>query len=234
MRASLHGLFDRALARSCATVSTMMVLGDATAQQVEFGVSQRTLTAPTDRIVTIPGTQAHSHWNVSRSGRMGLIGLISAGPMSHLTYVLCAQFWPQTSWTSVGKRVAAVITLNSPIQITSTFMLVTLLAGYSVADAANKVHADLLSTWAVNNCYWPPILALNMKFVPVAQQASVGAVFHAIWNVALSVMANRTVAECKQDTREEEAHETRPFSSSQTPDICPRLHTSSCTPDNNA
>jgi hypothetical protein len=68
-----------------------------------------------------------------------------------------------------------------------------MLAGGSLReDVIPKVREDFLKTWAINNCFWPPVLALNMKFVALNNQATVGGVAHAVWNIFLAYMANRS------------------------------------------
>jgi hypothetical protein len=118
---------NRTLLRSSISVGTLMLTGDAIAQQYEAGsVNTRSRAARTDRIVALPWSSADGvqrQWNVTRSGRMAIIGVISAGPISHWTYVLCSHFFPGTTWPQLGKRVLAVVTLNAPVQINMTFGL---------------------------------------------------------------------------------------------------------------
>jgi hypothetical protein len=125
---------------------------------------------------------------------MATIGLVSAGPISHWTYVLCAHFFPGTSWPQLGRRVLAVVTFNAPVQIHMTFGLTIMLAGGTLNEVREKLREDFLQTWAINNCYWPPILALNMKYVALNSQAAVGGVAHAFWNIFLAYMANRSTS----------------------------------------
>eukprot|EP01043_Picozoa_sp_COSAG02_P075949 COSAG02_NODE_15897_length_1132_cov_1.326234_1_plen_220_part_00 len=180
--------FNRALLRSSVSVGTLMLTGDAIAQQYE-GHSARTRISNFDRTVSLPGER---QWNVTRSGRMATIGIISAGPLSHWTYVMCSHFFPGTGWAQIGKRVLAVVILQAPVQIHMTFGLTILLAGGTLAEITKKLREDFLKTWAINNCFWPPVLAVNMRFVALNNQAVVGGLGHAFWNVFLAYMANRS------------------------------------------
>ena len=55
----------------------------------------------------------------------------------------------------VAKKALAVIVFNGPIQISMTFSLVTLFAGGSLMDCADKISRDLPTTWLINCFYWP-------------------------------------------------------------------------------
>ena len=132
--------------------------------------------------------------DLGRAARMGTIGCVSAGPISFWTYTLCAHYFPGVAWPQIGKRLVAILVLNSPVSISCTFALSTLLAGGTLRDAAAKIRRDLAETWAMNNSFWPPILVANLRWVSTANQASVGAIAHAAWNVYLSYMANKKPA----------------------------------------
>ena len=54
-----------------------------------------------------------------------------------------------------------------------------------------KILRDGPRTFGVNCLFWPPILALNMRYVALHNQATIGGVGHAIWNIFLAYMANR-------------------------------------------
>jgi hypothetical protein len=189
--------FNRDAVRSGCIVGCLMVTGDAVAQQIE-GRDARTLVKPSDRFIRLPPHLAISgwrDWNLTRSARLGCVGVLSAGPISHWTYVLCAHFIPGTALRQCAKKALAVCAFNGPVQISMTFSLVTLFAGGTLSDAAVKIKRDLPKTWAVNNLYWPPILIANMSLVPLRNQAAVGSVAHAVWNIFLAWMANQTSAQ---------------------------------------
>ena len=181
---------NRDAVRSGCFVGALMVTGDAVSQQIE-GKNARTLVKSSDQFLRLPGGDGRE-WNTSRSARLGMVGTISAGPISHWTYVLLSHFLPGTSWTLVAKKAAAVVVFNSPIQISMTFTLVTLFADGTLMDAAAKLQRDFPKTWFINAFYWPPILMCNMKLVTLRNQAAVGSVAHAVWNIFLAYMANQT------------------------------------------
>lgn len=186
----LSTFFNRDAVRSGCIVGTLMVTGDALAQQLE-GKNSRSLVKPTDRFFPVPGGEERQ-WNASRSARLGVVGIISAGPISHWTYVLMSHFLPGTAWLQVAKKAAAVVVFQSPFQISMTFTLVTLFADGTLTDAAVKLQRDLPKTWFINAFYWLPILTCNMKLVALRNQAAVGSVAHAVWNIFLAYMANQT------------------------------------------
>ena len=84
------GMFlNRALARSMASVSTLMFTGDCVAQQFET-VTSRGVASPHDRVVPLPAwlgsgssggaaaeAQQRRQWNASRSLRMVRFSIIS-------------------------------------------------------------------------------------------------------------------------------------------------------------
>ena len=132
-------MFGKPLLRSVVSVGTLMFAGDAIAQQLEDSSASHTTVGPDDRILSLPtwreaqNGRARRQWNLSRSVRMGAIGVISAGPLSHGTYMLCARVFPGTAWRPVLKKVALVVVL-APVQISSTFSLVVVLAGGTLTE----------------------------------------------------------------------------------------------------
>ena len=131
-----------------------------------------------------------------------------------------------TTWRAIAKKVVCILSLNPPIQTTSTFVLATVFTGglnyaslekasplkplnpsvhlshlmcmdfnatLPALQAMSKVLQDLPWTWAIAWVFWTPVLAANMKLVPLANQAVVGGVAWAVWNVFLAYVANKEV-----------------------------------------
>jgi len=198
-------------ARSCATIGGLMFGSDFVAQRVcrslfsllpsEVRSDPRYVESPGDLgaldlargTVREPGSfdDDGRRVDLARAAKMGAIGCVSAGPLSFWTYQLCAHLFPGVAWRQVGKRVVAILALTMPVSISSTFALSTLLGGGTPRDAAAKISRDLRETWMANTYFWPPILVANLRWVRTANQASVGAVAHAVWNVYLSLMTNK-------------------------------------------
>ena len=109
-------------------------------------------------------------------------------------YILCSRLFPGTAWVPVVKKVAVIGAL-APVQISCTFSLATVMAGGTAADCLAKIRRDGVYTWAAFFGFWPPVLALNMRYVALHAQAQVGGVGHAFWNVFLAYMANANSAQ---------------------------------------
>lgn len=181
--------FDRYLVRSMFSISGLMLTGDIIAQQLED--PSKSYVCDNDRFFKLPIPGFNREWNASRSARFATIGFISSGPISHCTYVLAFRLIPGTNWFDVAKKVGGIVVFNTPIQLSSTFTLTTFFAGGNLADAVKKIKRDMWKTWKVSATFWPPLLALNMKVVPLYSQPIVGGVGWAVWNIFLAYMANQ-------------------------------------------
>ena len=55
-----------------------------------------------------------------------------------------------------------------------------------------KLEMDVLETWGVGALYWPFVLSLNFRYVPLHHRPLVGAFAGSFWNVYTAFKANKT------------------------------------------
>ena len=72
-----------------------------------------------------------------------------------------------------------------------SFASVALLSGKSGADIRDKVSRDVAPTWLTGVCYWPFVMALTFRVVPLRHRALSSAGFGAVWHIYLSSQANK-------------------------------------------
>jgi hypothetical protein len=76
-----------------------------------------------------------------------------------------------------------------------SFASVALLSGKSGADIRDKVSRDVAPTWLTGVCYWPFVMALTFRVVPLRHRALSSAGFGAVWHIYLSSQANKAPVE---------------------------------------
>ena len=140
---------------------------------------------------------ATRRWNVSRSFRMAAVGLAVSGPLSHATYVGVARGLPDAG---TAQRVLAIV-LVAPVNLTATMASVGTLQGLSREGVWARVRRDVPPTWQLNAIFWPPALTLILNRVPLANRGAVGATFWFAWSIVLSLFANRTGEEGREESR---------------------------------
>tara|TARA_B100000780_G_scaffold261304_1_gene213682 strand:+ start:114 stop:698 length:585 start_codon:yes stop_codon:yes gene_type:complete len=177
----------RQLLITAAQVSTSMAVGDVICQCLEQDAYNLGLNS-----VSI---------DVKRSSRMFLVGAFVSGPWSHCQYQLLEKFIPGNTGGAVAKKVLSAAAL-APIGISLMFSSVLLLQGKS-EKIEDKLKDDVLETWAIGALYWPAVLTMNFKFVPLNSRPLVGAFAGSFWNIYTAYQANKVVV-VLEDTREVE------------------------------
>jgi len=173
-----------ALARTVSQVSSSMAIGDVACQILE---TSEDITKPDfDRI----------NWNRTRT--MFTCGLIVSGPWSHGQYSLLEYLFAGTTSKAVAKKVV-FSALQAPISISLTFSTICLLQGKGIEGAKKKVLSDVPQTWLTGNIFWPAIMGINFKFVPLNHRPLVGSVAGAFWNIYIAYQANKVEGKGKID-----------------------------------
>lgn len=127
--------------------------------------------------------------DLTRTLHMGLVRSFLMAPVLHHYFPLLARALPGTSWPRVLGRVALDSALASPIVTAATFGAFSVLQGRP-EDAAPRIRAQLLPTWATGLCYWPFVHLANFRFVGAPHQALVAHCASVPWNVVLSYRSN--------------------------------------------
>jgi protein Mpv17 len=109
-----------------------------------------------------------------------------------MQHIIMERLIPGAAWTPVvGKVITAA--LVAPMNISLTFTFLGALKGHSAEVIEKKVRLDLGSTWATGIMYWPAVMLLNFRFVPLQHRATAGSAFGTLWHIYLSKQANKVV-----------------------------------------
>ena len=163
------------LLRSNAAVSTAVFVGDIGCQASEGRLHS-------------DGTG----WDSARTLRMVTAAFIATGPLSFMWNQFLERRLPGREMRQVFRKMLAN-GLFAPVQITTSFTVITLLSGRSLQDAQRKVRQDLPFTFAIGSGYWPLVGFVQFRFVPLQYRPFVGSAAGAVYNVFFSSMANRPV-----------------------------------------
>jgi len=158
----------RQAARTCCVVATTMTGADMVCQGLEGATS----------------------WDHHRSLRMGLVGLVLAGPITQVQQLALERIFPGASAKTVACKVLGSAA-TSPFIISSQFAFVGALKGMPWNENVTKIKRDVLPTWAAGFAFWPVITSINFRFVPLPNRAVVVGCAGALWNVYLCRQANK-------------------------------------------
>ncbi|PSC70900.1 PXMP2 4 family 4 [Micractinium conductrix] len=101
-------------------------------------------------------------------------GALCVGPFGHAWYLgldraARAVFTPGSAAFVAGKVIADTAVFG-PLHVGGYFTYMTLLEGGSWGDAMTKLRRDFWPTFSAELTVWPPLQAVNFKFVPVEYQ----------------------------------------------------------------
>ena len=162
--------------RNCIVTSTSMAVGDAVCQRLEH---------------TRDGTGT-GEWCAERSKRMAIVGLFLSGPVSQWQHVFLERMFRGNHARAVASKVAAGAAM-APAVLSANFAFVGALQGHDGAQIGSKLRRDVGPTWLAGACYWPFVLALNFRLVPLEHRAVVSAAAGTAWHIYLSAQANKAV-----------------------------------------
>jgi protein Mpv17 len=93
-------------------------------------------------------------------------------------------------WVYLGTKVAADQFIFGPVYLLIFFYTTGLMSGKTISECNSKVKQSFLPTYLLDSIIWPPIQALNFKFVKLHYQPLVVNGVNLFWNSYLSMTAN--------------------------------------------
>ena len=129
-------------------------------------------------------------WDAERSRIMVTTGFCASAPWTHLQFHGLERWAPGLAGPAIVRKVAACTAL-APIPISILFASVLAQQGGSLREIKDKLSAHVLPAWQAGSLYWPAVLTLNFKYVPVKHRPLVTAISWSVWSVYLSYMANK-------------------------------------------
>lgn len=173
--------FLRPLCKSTVMIGLSMALGDFTCQHIEQWNRE-------DGIM-----------NYKRSVIFGLIGTFITGPVS-FTFQWNLEKWvPGKAIVQVLKKTLFNSTFAFIVSLPLMFTAVTLLQPgpngeqRTLEDAKRKIKADLVPTFITAAFFWPMVNIIVYRYVATINRATVSSMVGVLWNIYLSMMANKNV-----------------------------------------
>jgi protein Mpv17 len=134
-------------------------------------------------------------YDVMRTIRLGSFGFLLHGTSGHYFYGFLDSKLPGTAPMTVATKVAIDQTIWNPIFGCMFFGYLHLVEGKSFEEYVNKLKADLktavMGSWAV----WVPAHTINFAFIPPSQRLLYINSIQIGYNVFLSFLGNKSVAE---------------------------------------
>lgn len=138
-------------------------------------------------------------YDAMRTIRMGSFGFLLHGTTGHYFYGFLDGKLPGTATKTVATKVFIDQTIWNPIFGCMFFGYLNLMEGKSFADYTNKIKADLktavMGSWAV----WVPAHCINFAYIPPSQRLLYINSIQIGYNIFLSFLGNKEVAEEKKE-----------------------------------
>jgi protein Mpv17 len=160
--------------------------------------------------------QIESHgkegYNYPRTMRMGLWGLLGAGPLCHPWYKwlhVAATNLKIGKWRTIGFKMGFDLLLFMPFIINVYFVMVGAMEGRSIDQIKVKIKDNVLPSWMTALSFWTGAQLLNFRFMPIQYQSVTVFFFNAIWNSLISIINHQEQYGKKDDVRGLEAELSR-------------------------
>lgn len=159
-----------ALPRTACIIGVEMACGDAAEQRLE---------------------SSSSSWDMQRSARLGLTGVLMTGPLAHCLFQGLERMAPGTSFNAVARKVAGN-SLFMPVMIGATLSTAWLFEGRTAREIRASLDRELWPSVGAGLLFWPIVNVGIFRFVPMHARPAVSSGFGGLWGVFLSARANAT------------------------------------------
>jgi len=141
-------------------------------------------------------------WNAPRSIQLGLYGLFVAGPLTHAWYQVLERIaGGGNSLKTALTKAAMDQSMAAPLFTGIFFAVNSLMAQIAESRTVSlvQVHNTLARNWwstlLVNWTFWPAMMLVGMKYVPLNLRVLYGNVLGVFWGAYLSHTLHEPVAE---------------------------------------
>jgi protein Mpv17 len=142
-------------------------------------------------------------YDIARTARLGSFGFLLHGTTGHYFYRFLDSKLPGTATMTVATKVAIDQTIWNPIFGCMFFGYLHLVEGKTFDQYVNKLNADLktavMGSWVV----WVPAHIVNFRFVPPSQRLLYINSIQIGYNVFLSFLGNKKVADSEEKPKTE-------------------------------
>jgi len=139
---------------------------------------------------------------LERNAKFSAVGLLWVGPLLTYWFNVMDRVVPGKSPRAVGAKLVADQVLQGPFMIGTMYLWTSLLSGYSLRQARDKVDRELWNTWVNSVIVWGPVQILQQAVVPLHYRVLVANFVSFFWDTYLSLkMMNGCKAETRQGAR---------------------------------
>ena len=206
-------------ARNCVFVSASMAGADATCQFILHRAAEQKKTmalAKAKRLSQSPQSHQQSqpqsqpppprstlqqrhpeNWmgsgewlDLNRTARFAVLGLLLSGPLSQGQHIILERLFPGNAAKEIAFKVAGGAGM-APLTLSLNFAFLGAMKGKSAEETKDKIARDLGPTWLAGACYWPFVMAVTFRLVPLEHRAIAASSAGALWQIYLSNQADR-------------------------------------------
>ncbi|EPS64697.1 hypothetical protein M569_10085, partial [Genlisea aurea] len=129
-------------------------------------------------------------WDMVRTMRMSVFGLIILGPSQHFWFNFAGRLFPNRDVVSTLKKLGMGQLMFAPAINTSFFSFNAALQGESRNEIVARLKRDLIPTLRNGILYWPLCDFVTYKAIPVHLQPLLNSSFSYLWTIYLTYMAS--------------------------------------------
>ncbi|XP_047315442.1 PXMP2/4 family protein 4-like [Impatiens glandulifera] len=129
-------------------------------------------------------------YDVVRTLRMGVYGLLILGPTLHYWFNFMSRILPKRDMITTFKKMFLGQAVYGPCMTVVFFSTNAALQGESRGEIISRLKRDVVPTMLSGIMYWPFCDFLTFKFFPVHLQPLVSNSFSYLWTIYLTYMAS--------------------------------------------
>lgn len=167
----------RPLITNCLTACGLCMIGDFMAQKTEKAMDIE--------------SHGKEQYNYGRTMRMGVWGLMGAGPLCLPWYKwlhVAATNLNTGKWRTIGFKLGFDMLLFMPFIINVYFVMIGTLEGKNVEQIKGKIKESVLPSWITALGFWTAAQLINFSFVPIQYQTMTVFFNNTIWNSLISII----------------------------------------------
>ncbi|KAF7820363.1 PXMP2/4 family protein 4 [Senna tora] len=140
---------------------------------------------------TITSSSPSASYDLIRTLRMAIYGLLILGPSQHLWFNFLSKVLPKTDVPTTLKKIFMGQAIFGPVINTVFFSYNSAAQGESVDEIVAGLKQNLLPTLLGGAMFWPVCDFVTFKFIPVNLQPLMNSSCAYVWTIYLTYMANR-------------------------------------------
>jgi len=139
-------------------------------------------------------TDAHTHFDGARTGRMFLVGL-SQGPPHHYWYIWLDKLLPKRNLKTVGMKILADQFFAAPFFAITFIFGMGLLEDKRISECWREFIMKFPAIYLFDWIIWPPTQYINFKYIPQSARVLYVNIITVLWDIFLSYIKHIDEAE---------------------------------------